>query len=172
MRVEAITRQRDVPATARGGAVREKGLCTAAEAHGMRPNCISRWEKAAGVQRDSVAREPPPRAGRADPPRYASAPRFRAPASGYSRSLPRTLDRTERLFESDREDALPRPVLGAARLRAVRPSPSARSARWEGAYRSTGECVVSACAPQRALRAAFEASIWGLSLSANRGTIP
>ena len=38
--------------------VREKGVCAAAEEHGIAPSCVSRWAKAAGVRRDSVAEKP------------------------------------------------------------------------------------------------------------------
>lgn len=35
--------------------VRQKGVCAAAEEHGVTPSCVSRWAKDAGVQRESAA---------------------------------------------------------------------------------------------------------------------
>lgn len=58
------------------GTVRQKGVCAAAEEHGVAPSCVSRWAKEAGVQRESAAVKPqrhafgPP--ARTEPPREDS----------------------------------------------------------------------------------------------------
>jgi transposase InsO family protein len=73
--------------------VRKKGVCAAAEAHGVGASCVSRWAKEAGVQRESAVVKPPhnaagPPAG-TEPSRDDSASPVETPGAPKDTSSPR-----------------------------------------------------------------------------------
>jgi transposase InsO family protein len=90
--------------------VRKKGVCAAAEEHGVAPSCVSRWAKAAGVRRDSEAPEPqrdaagPPAA--LEPARDASAAPAQKRGARKAKSSPKA-PRSSAPPVAMRDDAAP-----------------------------------------------------------------